>query len=436
MKRLTKLFLLTIAFMVNTPQGHAGDAPNIILILVEGMSRDSIGCYGSGQPTHHIDQLAKSGVRYETVWSMAADTPTVVTLLTGQYPFRHGWTQHYDLPQFGVDGLNAERFVTMARFLNDSGYKTVIGGHWRINDLNRQPDALQQHGFQESCVAVETPTENSGTDTSDATLLINGKTQVVTNQVERVSSFLTDFVQRNHDQPFFIYYPMLIEGFAPNHPETADLKKHRKGKQSKNAAFGIKRIDQLIGNLLEAVKSAGHEENTVILLTGMNATTIRSSQTRDEEALDHVVSDHTLRVPLIVRAPNISSGNRVSPDLIDFTDFLPTVLEFAGLQPEHQPQLDGRSFVPSLLGSEDPFQKRSWIHAQLGKLRMVRDWEHMIDTNNRFHDLLEDPEQQQEINPLDKIAPGRRQRLQMIMDRFPKDAAGPCPQAIQNPGDR
>ena len=39
--------------------------------------------------------------------------------------------------------------------------------------------------FEESCVAVETPTENSGTDTSDATLLINGKTQVVTNQVER-----------------------------------------------------------------------------------------------------------------------------------------------------------------------------------------------------------------------------------------------------------
>jgi len=229
---------------------------------------------------------------------------------------------------------------------------------------------------------------------------------------------------------------MLIEGFAPNHPETADLKKHRKRKQSKNAAFGIKRIDQLIGNLLEAVKAAGHEENTVILLTGMNATTIGSSQTRDEEALDHVVSDHTLRVPLIVRAPNISSGNRVSPDLIDFTDFLPTVLEFAGLQPERQPQLDGRSFVPSLLGSEDPFQKRSWIHAQLGKLRMVRDWEHMIDTNNRFHDLLEDPEQQQEINPLDKIAPGRRQRLQMIMDRFPEDAAGPFPQAIQNPGDR
>ena len=56
---------------------------------------------------------------------------------------------------------------------------------------------------------------------------------------------------------------------------------------------------------------------------------------------------------------------------------------------------------------------------------MIRDWQHLIDTHGSFHDLQKDPMQQQEVSPLDKIAPGRRQRLQMILDRFPEDTASP-----------
>jgi hypothetical protein len=78
-----------------------------------------------------------------------------------------------------------------------------------------------------------------------------------------------------------------------------------------------------------------------------------------------------------------------------------------------------------LRGSEDPFEKRNWIFSQLGDFRMIRDWEHILDSSGNFHDLTKDPLQQNEVSPLDKIAPGRRQRLQMILDRFPKNAAPP-----------
>jgi hypothetical protein len=58
---------------------------------------------------------------------------------------------------------------------------------------------------------------------------------------------------------------------------------------------------------------------------------------------------------------------------------------------------------------------------------MVRDWHHLVDNRGNFHDLEQDPLQQSEVSPLDKQAPARRQRLQMILDRFPDDAKAPFP---------
>ena len=130
----------------------ADDRPNIIFIMVDDMGRDWVSCYGAQHPTPNIDRLASQGVRYETAWCIPICTPTRVTLLTGQYPFRHGWTQHYDVPRWGGDGLKWTKFTTFARVLRDSGYATAIGGKWQINHLGKQPDALKKHGFDEHCV--------------------------------------------------------------------------------------------------------------------------------------------------------------------------------------------------------------------------------------------------------------------------------------------
>jgi arylsulfatase A-like enzyme len=118
----------------------------------------------------------------------------------------------------------------------------------------------------------------------------------------------------------------------------------------------------------------------------------------------------------------------VSRDLIDFTDLYPTFLELAKTAPPQGSTLDGRSFVPSLRGSEDPFEKRSWIFSQIGDFRMIRDWQHIVDSKGSFHDLTKDPLQQTAVSPLDKIAPGRRERLEMILKRFPQNAPGPFPE--------
>ena len=321
----------------------------------------------------------------------------------------------------------------MAKLLRDGGYETAIGGHWQINDLGKQTDALNQHGFQEHCVWADATSQETGTDLRKrhTQLLINGKPEKSPNRAEVINSFLIDFATRNRNQPFFIYYPMLLESIPS--PEPKETKTLQPLKKINLQATKIARMDQLIGNLINAIDANGLREDTIILLTGSNISTVENrSLERDSELAQARTTDRSVHVPLIVRGPTVTNRGRVSLDLVDFTDFYPTLLELAGIKTPGQLSLDGRSFVPSLQGSGDPYEKRSWIYSQVGAFRMIRDWEHMIDTNGSFHDLLKDPLQQNKVSSLDKIAPGRRQRLQMLMDRLPEDADSPFPEYSQH----
>ncbi|MDE0938077.1 MAG: sulfatase-like hydrolase/transferase [Mariniblastus sp.] len=423
--------LLTLPFfhLVTQSSLHADDRPNIILIMVDDMGRDWVSCYGAEHQTPNIDRLAKQGVRYETAWCMPICTPTRVTLLTGQYPFRHGWTRHYDVPRWGGEGLSSERFTTFARVLREAGYSTAIGGKWQINHLGKQPQALKQHGFDEHCVwmGVETGQPETEKRYWDGHIMTNGRRETVEYGPDTINSFLIDFIKRKKGGPFFVYYPMLLT----HGPHTTTPENKGESPEGKPALFAgnVTYMDQLVGKLINAVDKAGLRDNTMIVFTGDNGSAAAGILNDIPYAKGQGrLADYGAHVPLVVRAPFLLTGRRVSKDLVDFTDFYPTFLELAKAKTPDGVTLDGKSIVPSLRGSEDPFEKRSWIYSQLGDFRMVRDWHHIVDSQNGFHDLGKDPLQQSKVNPLDKIAPGRRQRLQMILDRFPQDGEAPFPE--------
>lgn len=165
--------------------------------------------------------------------------------------------------------------------------------------------------------------------------------------------------------------------------------------------------DRLVGKLVTAIDAKGLKDNTMIVVTSDHGN-------GDSKA------DTGAHVPFIVRAPFLTKGDRVSKDLVDLSDLFPTVLSLAGIDVPKDLKLDGRTMIPSLRGSDDPFEKRNWIYSEVGDFRMVRDWHHLVDTEGNFHDVEHDPHQEKKVSPLDKQAPARRQRLQMILDRFPR----------------
>ena len=354
--------------------------PNIVLILADDLGRDWVGCYGAQQATPHVDRLAKQGVRYETAWG----DPSRVSLSTGRYSFRR-------------DGKTPPTF---ARVLRDSGYVTAIGG---------KHGQAHQNDFDEHCL---------WTGQADGSILTNGERSTVASGPEAINDFLIDFVRRRKSKPFLSYYPMLL----PHGPDAVVPWKKESPPAGGRVLYAqnVARMDRLAGRLIAAIDREGLKENTLVVFTSDNGSPFAGwLHGEPYSAGKGKAADCGVHVPLIARAPFLTAGGRVSRDLIDFTDLFPTFLELAKTTASPEIPRDGKSFVPSLRGSDDPFDKRSWICSQLDQTRMIRDWQHILDSRGGFHDLGLDPLQKSAVSPQDKIAPGRRRRLQMILDRFP-----------------
>ena len=131
-----------IVLLLIAPAG-AVEKPNLIFIMSDDMGVDWVSSYGSDHQTPHIDRLAKDGVRFTNVWCNPICTPTWLTLLTGMYPFRTGWTNHHDVPRWGGKGFDWERFTCFARVVREAGYATAIGGKWQGKRLSRPPRRSQ-----------------------------------------------------------------------------------------------------------------------------------------------------------------------------------------------------------------------------------------------------------------------------------------------------
>ena len=122
--------------------------------MVDDLGPEWVSAYGAEEiETPNIDALAAGGMLFENVYSMPQCTPTRVTLLTGQYPWRHGWINHWDVPRWGRGcHFDPNHYTTFARILREAGYATAIAGKWQINDFRVQPEVLVEHGFDEYCM--------------------------------------------------------------------------------------------------------------------------------------------------------------------------------------------------------------------------------------------------------------------------------------------
>ena len=245
----------------------AAPKPNVILILADDLGRDWVSCYGAKHPTPNLDLLAKEGVRYETAWSMPIGTPTQVTLLTGQYPFRHGWTTNYEVHRQGGAGLRPDRFTTFARVLRDNGYSTVIGGKWQVNHLGKQPNVLKEHGFDEHCVWPGAETGKPETETRywKGFLQANGRRGTTAYAPDSINEYLIHFIQRHKDRPFLVYYPMLLA----QDPHTFTPLNQEKKPEGKTALYAgnVTYADHLVGRLVAVVDKLGLKDKTLLLIT-------------------------------------------------------------------------------------------------------------------------------------------------------------------------
>jgi arylsulfatase A len=330
--------------------------PNIILILADDLGYETIGANGgTSYKTPVLDRLASTGVRFTHGYAQPLCTPTRVQLMTGLYNVRN---------YVRFDFLDP-RVTTFANLLKQAGYATGIAGKWQ---LGRDPKLPQTFGFDESCLWQHT---RRPPRYANPGLEYNGVEKDFTHGEygpDLVNDFALDFVTRKKDGPFFLYYPMMLthDPYQPT-PDSAawDPKAMGESVNRKPEHFGdmVAYMDKLVGKLVARLDELGLRENTLLIFLGDNGTGRNTTSMMGGKSIPGgkgSTTEYGMHVPLIVNWPGQIGAGKVCGDLVDTTDFLPTLLEAARVPLPAGRKLDGRSFLPQLRGEKG--QPREWIY--------------------------------------------------------------------------
>jgi len=428
---------------------HPLKRPNIIFIMADDLGPEWLSCYGGQEiKTPNLDKLAKEGMQFSNAYSMPQCTPTRVTLLTGQYPFRHGWVNHWDVPRWGAGcHFDPKHNITFARVMKTVGYATAAAGKWQINDFRVQPDVMQKHGFDEYCMWTGYETGNPPSAKRYWDPYIHTKEGSKTYKgrfgTDVFVDFLIDFMRWHKSEPMMLYFPMaLTHGPLTNTPLEPDVE----DKVERHKAM-VRYTDHAVGRLVKALDDLKLRDNTIVIFTTDNGTAKKMTvwmNGRKVKGGKATLGEPGVRAPFIVNCPGLVPAGVRAYELTDFTDMLPTFAELGSARLPRDVAIDGRSIAKLILGKEEDSPRR-WIMAMgfsAAKLakgrvvgvkqfadRVVRDKQYKLwvldGRSARLFDLLADlAETNNLIESTDPRVVAARRKLEVVVQSFPgKDAA-------------
>lgn len=380
--------------------------PNIILIMADDMGYECLGSNGStSYNTPILDRVAEQGVRFTNSYSQPLCTPSRVKIMTGKYNFRN----YIDF------GYLDPKENTFGHVLREAGYKTLVAGKWQLNGRDgKEPgytdkDRPYHFGFDEYCLWQIT---EKGNRYADPVIVQNGKTLETTIDdygPDIVSDYIIDFVDRNHQTPFFVYYPMILvhSPFNPT-PDSPEWKKPERRLENGKQYFKdmVEYTDKIVGKIIDQLKSKGIAENTILIFTGDNGTHTAITSYTHEGAYKGgkgSLKDNGSHVPLVAQWPAGGQRKIVTNSLIEFSDFVPTFAHAAGLSIPSD--TDGQSFLNILNNERHKPRKNVFVHyyprtKQVNKNNgcFTRTANYKLYSDGRFFEMSTD---KWEENPLD-----------------------------------
>ncbi|SFB51571.1 Arylsulfatase A [Algoriphagus aquimarinus] len=376
-------------------------SPNIILIMADDLGYETLGINGSDDyQTPNLDKLAKEGMNFTQTYSMPLCTPSRVQIMTGKYNFRN---------YIGFGLLKPEE-PTFAHYLKQSGYNTFVAGKWQLYGNAGQHELAggqigtlpESAGFDEYFLWQ---VQALGSRYKDPMISSNSGTEIYEGKFgpDLFTEQINLFMEKNRDEPFFIYYPMAIthDPFVPTPANSGFAAFDSKSKVNDPRYFGemVSYMDRLIGSIVTKTEELGIRENTLILFVGDNGTDRKVTTSQLGKSIKGDKGNTTTagtHVPFIANWKGKIQPGSTNENLIDFTDFLPTLLETANHQNLEIIQTDGLSFFSQLVG--DNSKKRDWIYCyyapnwgQFENSTYVQDTEWKLYGDGRIYSLLEDP---------------------------------------------
>lgn len=377
--------------------------PNILFILADDLGIECLTTYGGlSHKTPHIDKLASRGMQFSHCFSNPYCSPSRSTLLTGRYPLLNGVSEVLFDPVRHADTFLDPKQPSFARQLKAAGYSTAIAGKWQLGFLNRH-NYINDFGFdQYQCWQIMDDEMQRTRRFHQPHYNRNGeivKGIDASYGPDLNAGFLMDFMKSSQakGQPFLAYYTCLLPHFpwVPT-PDSADqsyvFSHERKMGDARYFPDMVAYLDKVVGRLMDFLDEQDLTRNTIVIFVADNGTQIPLvNRWGDGEGIEvkggkGTMTDLGTRVPLIVRWPDRIEAGSQCTDLIDFSDFLPTLCELSGAAlPEEK--IHGRSFAAQLMGKEG--KPREWVHVQNKNNRYLRSRHYFYNAKRGLWPVIE-----------------------------------------------
>lgn len=376
----------------------AAKKTNVVLILIDDLSHYGVSAYGSKEvsslrnlfhnvpvSTPRIDKLADEGLMCNYAYAYPLCEATRIALMSGQHNSRN---------YLRCKSQHASD-ITFGDTFQKAGYATGIFGKWKqtrgTKDIHAK-DYIYQFGWDEFCCFDVVGERQRFINPN---LVINGEIHNYEGRTDLdpitgrrwygpdiCNRKALQFIDKNKDKPFFLYYPMLL--VHDEHKPTPDTKPNHifdnfdEDKSNRNGHHGddhryfpdmIKYMDKLIGQVVDKLDELNLRENTLVVVMGDNGT---------KEAFSHVLdnnsiypgrkggnADNGLHVPLVLSMPKTIEQGKKYDALVNLTDIYPTLTEAASVPLHPNQHMDGISFWQQALGSKKEHRDHiyTWYNA-------------------------------------------------------------------------
>lgn len=407
------------------------ERPNIIYILADDLGYGDLSCYGQQHfTTPHLDKMAQEGIRFTNHYSgSTVSAPTRACLMTGLHT-GHSYVRG------NSDNVLPAGVQTLTGMLKRSGYVTGMYGKWGLGNYpsTGQPD---QQGFDEFFGYTN---QGLAHRHYPDVLIDNGTTVMlpgndwlkkVVYAPDTIHNRALDFIDRHHDQPFFLYCAYTIPHAEIIIPDDSIFNLYkgkftetpRKGsdyigpgtsktaycsQEYPKATFSamIARLDWYVGQIMEKLDKYGLAENTIVMFTSDNgphqeggADPVFFNSSGGFKGIKRDLYDGGIRVPFIVQWKGKVLQGVTSDHISAQWDVMPTIKEVIGSTEDYAG--DGISFLPAMMQMEQKSHRYLyWEFYEKNGRRAIRsgDWkliQYEMDanpnTNRMLFNLKDDP---------------------------------------------
>ena len=424
---LGALFSAGLAVLAFSETARAADAqrPNIVFMLVDNLGYGELGVYGGGvlrgAPTPRIDRLATEGMRLLNFNVEAQCTPSRSALMTGRFSIRSGT---YEVPiGGGPDGLTLWE-ITIAELLSAQGYATGMWGKWHLGSAETRFPTHQ--GFDEWYGIPRTYDEAmwpSLNETRSIWPSVGDKQgwntkvahpehiyearkgekprQIAELDLDRrrtmeaeITTRAVEFIKRNASagKPFYAYVSFSLV-HMPTLPNLEFAGKTGNG----DWADCLAEMDYRTGQILDAIKEAGIQDNTLVIFTsdnGPEATHPWEGANGPWRGTYFTAMEGGIRAPFIIRWPGKVPAGRINNETVHIVDLYTTLARVGGAEVPKDRPIDGVDQSDFFLGKQENSNREGFPAYVAERLSAVkwRNWKaHLIWQENMYDPPLRLP---------------------------------------------